>query len=83
MNSNPSGPIKAVVIYFDEETERLCISSVGDLRLPKHALGVVSVDLDDLQGMGPQEIDRRISGTVLGMLEVFHQRKIVGERGTG
>jgi hypothetical protein len=83
VNSNPSGPIKAVIIHFDEETERLCISSIGDLRLPKHALGVVSVDLDDLQEMGRQEVDRRISGTVLGVLEVFHQRKIVGEQGTG
>lgn len=83
MNSNPSGPIKAVVIHFDEETERVCISSVGNLHLPKNALGVVSVDLDDLQGMGRQEADRRISGTVLGVLEVFHQKKMVGEQGTG
>jgi hypothetical protein len=70
--------MKAVVIHYDATSDKLCITSANNLQLPNGSLEMVRVQLSELDKLSPEEVHRRIAGTIIGALEVLHKRKILG-----
>ncbi|WP_035061449.1 hypothetical protein [Andreprevotia chitinilytica] len=65
-----------VVAFFDEDSDSFCIGTREAGRVTGDLFVVIQVPSDEMMKMDVVELERKVGGSVLGLLQVALKRKI-------